>query len=388
MTSARSSVMEHDLPEDPALARVLDRQARRTRWVLLALVLALVVVFVLSVGLGALALSPGTVLGLLGQGVGLPVATPASPVEATVFWALRLPRACLAVLVGGSLALSGALLQGLFRNPLADPGLIGVSTGAALAAALVIGLGSALPVGLVAALGIGQAVTLPLAAFAGGLGITALVHRLATRDGITDVPTLLLAGIALNAVAGAVIGLMVYVSDDQALRDLNFWMLGSLGGVTWDRLALVAPILGGTALLALPLASALNALLLGETEAVHLGLDVEQAKRRIIVLGALGVGASVAVTGVIGFVGLVVPHLARLLLGPDHRGVLPASVLLGAVLLLLADLLARTVVLPAELPIGILTSLRGGAVLSRLVATSPGPLMTRRALGEPPHAAS
>jgi iron complex transport system permease protein len=201
---------------------------------------------------------------------------------------------------------------------------------------------------------------LPLAAFGGGLVTTFVVYRIANRDGRTDVATLLLAGVAMNAMAGAGIGFMVFLSNDQQLRDLNYWLLGSLGGITWARMAAGAPLIL-LAVGALPFfARHLNALLLGESEAQHLGFHVERTKRAIVVLAALATGVSVALTGVIGFIGLVVPHLVRLTAGPDHRLLLPLSMLLGASLLLIADLFARTLVLPAELPIGILTACIGG----------------------------
>lgn len=353
-------------------ADVLRSQAARTRTALLLLFCGLGSAFLLSVGIGAVAISPLQVMSIFLEQVGLARLSMHAPVQETVLLTIRLPRACLAILVGAALAIAGAALQGLFRNPLADPGLIGVSTGAALAAAVVIVLGGNLPV-----LGLSPdplAYLLPLSAFAGGLATTWLVYHIASRDGRTEVATMLLAGIALNALAGAAIGLLIFVSDDQALRDLNFWLLGSLGGVTWDRLLLAAPLML-LPTLALPvLARPLNGLLLGEVEALHLGFNIERVKRFVVLLAALAVGASVALTGVIGFVGLVVPHLLRLTLGPDHRLLLPACILLGGTLLLLADLLARTLVLPAELPIGILTSCVGGPFFLWL-------LMRRRGLG-------
>jgi iron complex transport system permease protein len=348
-----------------------DRQAGRTRLALLALAGLLAAAFLLSVGVGAVAIAPLEVLSILSDRLGLGAPAAYQPVQEAVLLSIRLPRACLAILVGAALAVAGAAMQGLFRNPLADPGLIGISTGAALAAALVIVLGGALPLALT---GLLRDAMLPLAAFAGGLATTWLVYRIASRDGRTEVATMLLAGIALNAVAGAGIGLLIFASDDQSLRDLNFWLLGSLGGVTWDSLLIAGPFMLAPALAALWLARPLNALLFGETEALHLGFEVERVKRLVVVLSALAVGASVALTGVIGFVGLVVPHLVRLTLGPDHRVLLPASLMLGAALLLLADLLARTLVLPAELPIGILTSCVGGPFFLWL-------LLRRRGLG-------
>ncbi|SDE97208.1 FecCD family ABC transporter permease [Rhodospira trueperi] len=349
----------------------MRRREARTRLALVGMAALLAASVLLSVGIGALAIPPLDALSVLSARIGLGALTDHTPVQETVLWSLRLPRALLGILVGAALAVAGAAMQGLFRNPLADPGLIGVSTGAALAAAVVIVVGGALPFGLGM---VGRDLLLPLAAFGGGLAVTALVYRIASHDGRTEVATMLLAGIALNAVAGAAIGVLVFISDDQALRDLNFWLLGSLGGVTWDRLLWAAPLMLGPALLALVLARPLNALLFGETEALHLGVDVERTKRLVVVLSSLAVGASVALTGVIGFVGLVVPHLVRLTIGPDHRVLLPASLMLGASLLLLADLLARTLVLPAELPIGILTSCVGGPFFLWL-------LLRRRGLG-------
>ncbi len=257
--------------------------------------------------------------------------------------------------MGAVLALSGVAMQGLFRNPLADPGLVGVSSGAALGAALAIVFGASLG-GLPAFL---APYLLSLCAFGGGLGGTWLVYRLGRRDGQTSVATMLLAGIALTALSGAVIGLFTYLADDATLRTLTFWNLGSLNGASYPRLW---PLLLVALLVACWLprrADALNALLLGESEARHLGFDVERLKAELVLCTALGVGAAVAAAGMIGFIGLVVPHLIRLVAGPDHRTLLPASMMAGAILLLLADLLARLALAPAELPIGIVTALIG-----------------------------
>jgi len=340
-----------------AVSSFAQRQRRRGLAVLWLFGLALVLAFLLAVGTGAVAIGPGEALAILAAQLGIELPWTFTRQQEAVLLAIRLPRAVTAMLVGAALAASGAALQGLFRNPLADPALIGVSTGAALAAVVAIVFGGSIAAVLPF---LPASLLLPLAAFAGGLAATFVVYRIASRDGRTDVATLLLAGVAVNAMAGAGIGFMVFLSDDQQLRDLNYWLLGSLGGITWDRMALAGPlILIGTALLPL-FARHLNALLLGESEAVHLGFHVERSKRAIVVLAALATGTAVALTGVIGFVGLVVPHLVRLIAGPDHRLVLPASILFGAGLLLVADLFARTLVLPAELPIGILTSCIGG----------------------------
>ena len=268
---------------------------------------------------------------------------------------IRLPRTLLGLAVGGVLALSGVAMQGLFRNPLADPGLVGVSSGAALGAAFAIVGGAALgglPAFVVPYL-------LSLCAFLGGLGVTALVYRLGRRNGQTNVAVMLLAGIALTALAGSAVGLFTYLADDATLRTLTFWNLGSLNGASYARLWPLLLVTVGVALWLPQRASALNALLLGESEANHLGVDVEGLKRELVFCTALGVGAAVAAAGMIGFIGLVVPHLVRLLTGPDHRVLLPASVLAGASLLLFADLIARLAMAPAELPIGIVTAFLG-----------------------------
>lgn len=307
--------------------------------------------------LGAMRIPLGDTVRVLLAPLGLANAVGVPPQHEAVLWSIRVPRIVLGLLVGGALAMAGAALQGLFRNPLADPGLIGVSSGAALGAVSTIVLAGVLPATLGAALG---TALLPTAAFLGGLLATVLVYRLATRDGITDTSTLLLAGIAINAIAGALIGLLIFLADDAQLRTTTLWLLGSLGGATTEVLLWVAvPTLAGLALLRRE-TMALNAFLLGEREAGHIGIDVRGVRRRIVALSALLVGAAVAFTGMIGFVGLVVPHLLRLAFGPDHRLVLPGSALLGGALLVLADLGARTLAAPAELPIGVLTSLVGG----------------------------
>lgn len=336
---------------------VARRRRRRGALFLCALAVLLGVAVVVSVSHGAVSVSPGQVLAILAHEIGIALPWDFGQREETVLLSIRLPRMLLGLVTGAALAVAGAVLQGLFRNPLADPALIGVSSGAALTAVVTIVLGgtlaSFLPPGL-------RPFLLPMAAFLGGLLVTLLVYRIASRDGQVDVATMLLAGVALNAVASAGIGLMVFISTDQQLRDLNFWLLGSLGGVTWTTLLPALPLIGVPVLILPFLWRRLNALLLGEGQAFHLGFDVERTKRLIVVLAALTAGASVALTGVIGFVGLVVPHLIRLSIGPDHRTLLPGAVLLGAALMLIADLFARTVVLPSELPIGVLTAFVGG----------------------------
>ncbi|MGE8486083.1 MAG: FecCD family ABC transporter permease [Pseudomonas sp.] len=306
----------------------------------------------LSLALGPVSLP---LFDTLRAALGLPIAADGLEQAELILGQIRLPRTLLGLAVGGVLALSGVAMQGLFRNPLADPGLIGVSSGAALGAAIAI-VGGSVFGGLPESIG---PYLLSVCAFLGGLGVTALVYRLGRRNGQTNVATMLLAGIALTALAGSAVGLFTYLADDATLRTLTFWNLGSLNGASYARLWPLLLVSTGVALWLPRRAKALNALLLGESEAGHLGIDVESLKRELVFCTALCVGAAVAAAGMIGFVGLVVPHLVRLLVGPDHRVLLPASVLAGASLLLFADLVARLALAPAELPIGIVTALIG-----------------------------
>lgn len=315
----------------------------------LLLVLLLVAVL-LNVGLGAVGIGPLQVAAILADGVGIDPGVSFTDRQAAVLWAIRLPRVALGALVGGGLAVAGAALQGIFRNPLADPGLIGVSSGAALGAVAAIVLGFA---------SLGN-FSLPVAAFFGGLLATLVVYAFARHGGRTEVVTLLLTGIAVNAVAGAGTGLLTTMATDAQLRSIVFWTLGSVGGATWPAVLAVLPFVGFGALLMPRWGRELNLMVLGESEAYHLGVSTERVRLALIALAALITGAAVSVAGIVGFVGLVVPHLIRLAAGPDHRTLLPASVLGGATLLLLADLAARTLVVPAELPLGVVTALAGG----------------------------
>lgn len=274
-----------------------------------------------------------------------------------VIYNIRLPRMLLGVLIGAALAVSGLLMQGLFRNPLADPGLVGVSAGAGLGAVGIIVLGTTTLAPLTALLGI---YSLQIASFIGGLITTFILYRVATRSGQTGIATMLLAGIAIAALAGAITGVMVYIANDAQLRDLTFWGLGSLSGANWTKLMASGPLIVGALVTASFLGRGLNALTLGEATAGHLGIPVQRFKRVVIVAVAAATGSAVAVSGGIGFVGIVVPHLLRLVIGPDHRYLLPASALLGASFLLMADAVSRLVVAPAELPIGIVTAAVGG----------------------------
>ncbi len=329
-----------------------DRQGR-ARQIRALLLLGLGLAALLSLGWGAA--DDTRVIAAILSGVGLEVGAPVR--DTIIVWDIRMPRMLTGVVVGASLAVSGVLLQGLFRNPLADPGLVGVSAGAGFGAVTAIVMGGLLPLALQARLGI---YLVPVAAFLGGWASTLVLYRIATRHGRTSVATMLLAGIALAALTGALTGLVVYYATDDQLRDLTFWGMGSLAGASWSKLLAAGPIMV-LALLASPfLARGLNGLALGEAAAMHLGFDVQRVKNLAILSVAASVGAAVAITGGIGFVGIVVPHLLRLIQGPDHRSLLPNAALLGAIVLLLADLLSRVVIAPAELPIGIVTAMLGG----------------------------
>lgn len=340
---------------DRAAAQLRPAAIRRSTavTVILVLLLLLCIAVVVSAAIG----SAGIPLQRLIAQFGLTAADPATfDRDALVLWSIRLPRIALAAMIGALLSVSGAMMQGLFRNPLADPAMVGVSSGAAFAAAVtiviadryVIASGASAPFEI-----------LPLAALVGALITTAALYRIATRHGQTSIAVFLLGGLAIAALTNAGIGFLVFMADDRQLRDITFWLLGSLGGATWHKAGIVFPFLI-LVVAGMPLvARGLDLLALGESEAFHMGIPVERLKRTAIVLVAVAVGAAVAFCGIIGFVGIVVPHLLRLAVGPGHRLLLPASMLLGATLLLAADFAARTLAAPAELPIGIVTAIVG-----------------------------
>ncbi|MDX8354762.1 iron ABC transporter permease [Cognatiyoonia sp. IB215182] len=334
-------------PVTPKDRRVVARQAH----IWLALALILVSVFSLATG------PTGTSLwGALGKMFN---AEPLTAMERVVLWDIRMPRLIIGILVGAGLAVSGALMQGLFRNPLADPGLVGVGAGGTLGAILAIVLGSALPIWLSDIVG---NMLIPVSAFFGSWLVIVVLYRVSTRHGRTSVATMLLAGIALAALAAALSGIMIFMADDQQLRDLTFWSLGSLAGATWTKVVITAPLIliaiGGS----LFLGRGLNALALGEATASHLGIAVQRLKLVTILIVAMATGAAVAVSGGIGFIGIIVPHLLRLATGPDHQTLLLNVALLGATILLAADIISRLIIAPAELPIGIVTAVLGSPV--------------------------
>lgn len=269
----------------------------------------------------------------------------------TILFDIRFPRVAMAALIGASLALAGAGVQGLFRNPLADPALIGVSTGSAVGAVICFYFGWALALG---------GWLLPVMAFAGGLGAVLILRLFNTGFAAGGTAKLILAGVALNAMLGSVLGFFLYSASDDALRSMTFWTLGSCASAQWPQVTIVATFLASGILLLWRNRRSLDALQLGEEQAAHLGVSVRSVRRQTIIAAALMVGAATAFAGTIGFIGLVAPHIARLLLGGVHRFLLPGSMLLGAMLLVIADLGARTLVAPAELAVGILTAAIGG----------------------------
>lgn len=313
-----------------------------------ALIVALPLCLLLAISLGTIYIPFWDVLkSLLGS--------EQNPTNSLVIEQIRLPRALLAALVGALLGICGATTQGLFRNPLADPSLIGVTAGASAGAAITIFTATTVS----EFTGIGGLWLITFGAFTGGAVAVIGVYQLATNQHGTSVATMLLAGIAITAIAGGLTSLIEFFADNDALRRISLWKMGGLDGANWARV-LIAAVLTLLILTLLPrYSAALNAFLLGESEARHLGIAVQQTKFHLILLVALGVGVSVALAGTIAFVGLVVPHIIRLMIGPNHSFLLPLSALGGAILLLLADTLARTVLAPIELPVGLVTALFG-----------------------------
>lgn len=334
--------------DQPELTRTRSIGLSRNTILFAVLIVLAVAILIAELALGPVSIQPGRVLAtLLGNG---------DQTEAAILWRIRVPRAALGVAVGTSMALSGAALQGLLRNPLAEPGLIGVTAGASLGAVAAIVLGGLLVGFLPAAI---APFLLPIAAFIGGALVIAILFSLVRLNAGPSLATLILAGVAINAIVGAAIGVLIYISDDQQLRDLTFWTMGSLG-VADTRLIIIVVVL---AVLAIPVflrcARALDLLQLGERAAFYSGLNVNRARTLIAAATALSVGAVTCAAGPIGFIGLVAPHIARLMFGPGHRVLLPASALIGVILVLAADLGVRLAVPPAEPPIGLATSLIG-----------------------------
>ena len=343
----------------PSQGRAHRRLTKSATLCLMALLV--LAAFVFAAGQGAFAIDAARLPGITWnawlhwwQGAG--AANPGASTEQLVFATIRLPRLIMGLAAGAGLGLAGALMQGLFRNPLADPGLIGVSSGAALAAAALIVMGALWFPSVPRSLG---SWPLMLTAFGGGLVTTFMIYGLAQTGGGTRIGVMLLAGVAINALAMAGLGLLSFLSTDEQLRNLQLWLMGSLGSTRWPVAITACGVVAVAMAMAQRLAQPLNAIALGEAQASLMGVGVERTKRLAVVVAALVVGCITAACGMVGFIGLVAPHWVRMLAGPDHRVVLPASALLGAAMVVFADAFARTVVAPAELPLGVLTALVG-----------------------------
>ncbi|CAH1578876.1 FecCD family ABC transporter permease [Vibrio rotiferianus] len=344
---------------------LLRRIPLSTTLLALSGVLAFIAVASITVGPMNISLSD-SLRGLTGSGSDL------APHIQLVINEIRLPRTILCMFIGAILAICGVVMQGLFRNPLAEPGIIGVSAGAALGGAFAIVVFADFSQNYPTLMNLAA---LPFFAFLGGAITTVLVYWLGTNKFGTSVTIMLLAGVAISALSGAAIGFMNFIADDQMLRDLTLWSMGSLAGANWSGIGLAAVTLISLMFWFQRKAMSLNALLLGESEAKHLGVPVQKLKRQLILLSAVGVGITVSICGAIGFIGLVIPHLGRMLAGPDHRTLLPISALMGALLLTAADMFARVAVAPAELPVGIVTALIGAPFFIYLLFQQKGKIL-------------
>lgn len=327
----------------------------RTAIILTALGTGLVMAVLLSLTIGAVSVPVADVAIIILQKAGLFQNIAVDSMHEVVLSTIRIPRIVMTILIGAALGVSGAALQGLFRNPLVEPSLIGVSGGSAAAVVMMIVFGGV----VIQADSWMYSLLLPVLAFAGGITATFIVLRLSNQTGRTNMAVLVLTGVAINALAGAIIGLAIFYADENQLRTFTFWTLGDLGGATWDKLMVASPLLLLSSVGLIFFSPTLNALALGEAEAYHVGVDVEYTKRMVIFLSALAVGVSVSLSGMIGFIGLIVPHVIRVSFYADNRLVLPGSVIGGALLLVLSDIVARTIVSPSELPIGVVTALIG-----------------------------
>lgn len=321
----------------------------RKLWILLGS--GLVVATLASLALGQFSISPAAVIGVLGDHIGLDIGADFTVGDDAVVWSIRLPRVLLAMVVGAALGVAGMTLQAAFRNPLGEPQILGVAGGAATGAVLIVALvgglsGFAGPIG-------------GIVGAAAGIGTVGVVARYRGR---AEVATLVLAGVALAAVTAAVVGLVAVVVDNDDLRSAGFWLLGALSGATWRELGITAAIVAGGVLMLPPLVAQLDLLLLGEREAAHMGVDVPRVRTRALASASVVTGAAVAAAGIVGFVGLLAPHAVRALIGPGHRRLLWATLAAGALFVVAADLVARTVAAPSEVPLGVLTALVGGPV--------------------------
>lgn len=328
----------------------------RNKWLIPLLVLMLLLTMIAAIAFGAVSISPVEMWSALVHAFR---GEPASSIHEGVFLQLRLPRVLLCTFAGATLAVSGVLMQGLFRNPIVEPGLAGTSAGAAFGASIVFVLGPMMGIGFKTVLG---PFLTPVFAFGGGLLATYLVYLIAGQSQKASILSLLLVGMAINALGLSGTGFMSYIARDPQARSITFWSLGTLSGASWFQVIVVGSVSSLVYILSLRYARQLNALLLGEEDALYLGVDVARLRRTILLLNTLMISVLTAFTGVISFIGLIVPHLIRIIIGSDNTRLLPLSMLLGAILLLLADLAARVLLAPAEIPIGIITSLVGAPV--------------------------
>lgn len=324
---------------------------------LLASFLVLLVLAGVSLHMGVYRFEESSVLKITGSFLVGDTSVPAT--DAYIIGKVRLPRVVMAILIGSILAVSGTCLQGIFKNPLATPDLIGVTSGATLMAAITIVLGESVRSVIPEVLHYSM---VSIGAFTGALGAISLVYAISSGSGKTNVVIMLLAGVAISSLGFALVGFMTYLAKDEQLRDLTFWNLGSLGAATWTKNGILAVVIAGTYSYLITKGKALNAMMLGEKDAEHLGIRVERIKRLTVLLTALMVGTAVAFSGSIGFVGLIIPYILRLLFNSNYTVILPLSAVWGAILLLAADTVSRTLVAPSELPIGILTALLGAPV--------------------------
>jgi iron complex transport system permease protein len=325
----------------------------------IVLSLLLIISIIISARVGAVNISYEKIFTFIGKGFGFKSSNTVSTVEEALFWEIRLPRVILCAFVGATLSVSGTLMQALFRNPIVEPGLVGTSSGAALGAAFVFVMGKSIAGAYAEVIG---PFMLPLFAFIGGLFATLAVYKLSNVFGKVNVNTMILAGIAINALCTGGTGFFSYIARDPQARSITFWNLGTLSGSDWNAVMLVglSTVIG--IVLCLRYSKALNALMLGEEEAGYLGININSLKMQVILLNTFMVAIATSVVGVIGFVGLVVPHILRMLRGSDNRFLIIASALLGAILLNLADMFSRVVVAPSEFPIGVITAFVGAPV--------------------------
>jgi len=338
------------------------------RFYYVMLTVLLILSLIISTRVGAVDISYGKIFAFLGHGLGFKVSTPFTPIEEALFLQIRLPRVILCAFVGAALSVAGAMMQALFRNPIVEPGLVGTSSGAALGAAFIFVMGKSVTGPFAAIAG---PLLLPVFAFLGGFIATMVVYKLSNVFGKTNVNTMILAGIAMNALANGGTGFFSYVARDPQARSITFWNLGTLAGADWNGVIMVGISTCAGILLCLRYSKGLNALLLGEEEAGYLGINTEKLKMRVILLNTFIVAIATSLVGVIGFIGLIVPHLLRILKSSDNRFLLVGSALLGAILLNGADMVARVLVAPSEFPIGVITAFVGAPVfLYMLISNS------------------